>query len=445
MAHAGPPAQRLVAGDPIANGNFGLGVAIDGTTLVIGEENDNERAADAGAAYVLELEGGRWVIRDKIMASDGFENAHFGREIAIDKNMMAVSSRAHDQDGNWTRSVYVLERQGNLWQERAHLLPEGYPQYTYFGLAMAVEDGILVVGDWGDDDTVLDAGAIYIYERIEGQWIRQAKMQAPEPRRDGGFGYDVAINDGVIVVGNQSFDIHTADRQRVWIIERGSDRWEVRAVLSPSDLSDGDAFGSAVAVDDSSILIGAPGKDVHGRASGAVFVFRRVNDAWEEVALLAPSDGDENDTFGDYLSLDGPLAVISAPNDEDHYGSPRGTAYVFERLGDAWQEVRELGDPHGASFDCFGYGLGVSGSHVVVGVPGESNGDQTEGAAYAFVIAECPADIDCDGDADAEDFFLFLDAFSSDKGDLCDLDRDGQCNPDDFFRFLDLLALGCER
>ncbi len=54
----------------------------------------------------------------------------------------------------------------------------------------------------------------------------------------------------------------------------------------------------------------------------------------------------------------------------------------------------------------------------------------------------CPADLDFDGDADADDFFLFLDLFSA--GDPCaDLDQNGTVDADDFFAYLDLFAQGC--
>ncbi len=54
----------------------------------------------------------------------------------------------------------------------------------------------------------------------------------------------------------------------------------------------------------------------------------------------------------------------------------------------------------------------------------------------------CPADLDFDGDADADDFFLFLDYFSA--GDPCaDLDASGTIDSADFFAYLDLFAQGC--
>ncbi len=55
----------------------------------------------------------------------------------------------------------------------------------------------------------------------------------------------------------------------------------------------------------------------------------------------------------------------------------------------------------------------------------------------------CAADLDGDDDADADDFFAYLDAFAAGDFDVCDLDDDVDCDADDFFGYLDLFAQGC--
>jgi len=58
-------------------------------------------------------------------------------------------------------------------------------------------------------------------------------------------------------------------------------------------------------------------------------------------------------------------------------------------------------------------------------------------------IGGCPADLDGDGDADAEDFFAYLDAFAIGDVGVCDIDGDGDCDAEDFFGYLDLFTQAC--
>lgn len=70
-------------------------------------------------------------------------------------------------------------------------------------------------------------------------------------------------------------------------------------------------------------------------------------------------------------------------------------------------------------------------------------GSSCDVGAFEVEGGACPADIDGDGDADAEDFFGYLDAFASAEIGVCDIDGDGDCDASDFFLYLDRFSLGC--
>ena len=50
----------------------------------------------------------------------------------------------------------------------------------------------------------------------------------------------------------------------------------------------------------------------------------------EELAVLTAGDADENDNFGDSVSIDGDVIVVGAPQNDDS-GISSGSAYVFEK------------------------------------------------------------------------------------------------------------------
>ncbi len=49
--------QKLTASDGAAGDHFGVSVAIQGYTLVVGSYNDDDFGADSGAAYVFQWNG----------------------------------------------------------------------------------------------------------------------------------------------------------------------------------------------------------------------------------------------------------------------------------------------------------------------------------------------------------------------------------------------------
>jgi len=100
--------------------------------------------------------------------------------------------------------------------------------------------------------------------------------------------------------------------------------------------------------------------------------------------------------------------------------------------------------------DGIGWNLGGRGDFNGDGVPDFIGSGRGLGSVFVFTSVagdDCPADLNDDGTVDADDFFDYLDLFSSgDPG--ADLtgpggDPDGVLDADDFFQFLNLFAAGC--
>ena len=95
--------------------------------------------------------------------------------------------------------------------------------------------------------------------------------------------------------------------------------------LIASDGEEGDGFGSSVALDGDTALIGAASDDVDGALTslltgppitgshGSVYVFTRSGTTWAQRQHLVASDAAEGDFFGFSVALDGDTALIGAP------------------------------------------------------------------------------------------------------------------------------------
>ena len=102
------------------------------------------------------------------------------------------------------------------------------------------------------------------------------------------------------------------------------------AKLTASDATADDAFGWRVAIDGDVIVVVAVYDDDAGSSSGSIYVFRTSDGGanYGQVAKLTASDAASGDKFGWSVAIDGSTIVVGASGDEDG-GSASGSAYVF--------------------------------------------------------------------------------------------------------------------
>jgi hypothetical protein len=117
------------------------------------------------------------------------------------------------------------------------------------------------------------------------------------------------------------------------VVERTGSTWSFQAKLLASDGALGDRFGYGVALDGFTAIVGAVQDDDNGVESGSAYVYTREGDVWTERAKVLTSDGVPADYFGSSVALDGDTAVIGAYGVSDN-GSQAGAAYVFRVYDD---------------------------------------------------------------------------------------------------------------
>ncbi len=158
-----------------------------------------------------------------------------------------------------------------------------------------------------------------------------------------------------------------------------------------------DEFGSAVAIDGNTAVIGARNADpdLGGGAvsnAGAAYVYVRSSNTWVLEARLTADDAAAGDTFGVSVGISGNTIVVGATgvdladeDQEDGWLDDAGAAYVFARSSGKWvqQAILTAADP--AEDDSFGSGVAVDKSTVVVAAETKDMGTLIDvGAAYVF-------------------------------------------------------------
>ena len=104
--------QKLLASDGALGDDFGVSVAVDGDTAVIGARLDDDNGFDSGSAYVFTRSAGVWAEQQKLTASDGAANDLFGMRVAVDGDTAVIGAEADDDDGFDSGSAYVFTRSG---------------------------------------------------------------------------------------------------------------------------------------------------------------------------------------------------------------------------------------------------------------------------------------------------------------------------------------------
>jgi hypothetical protein len=407
----------------VLDGHAGYGAALsaDGTTIAIGSphessaargingnQNDNS-AHDAGAVYVFTRSGATWTQQAYVKASNAEAGDAFGHAVALsaDGNTLAVSA---------------------FWES----------------------SGATGVNGNQNDNSVPQAGAVYVFTRTGTSWRQQAYIKASNTGEAGTadtfgdgdqFGFSLALSDdgNTIAVGAHTEDSRTTgingDQKdntatsagAVYVFTRSAETWSQQAYVKPANPDAGDLFGFSVALngDGNTLAIGSydeggSARGINGtpdnnrRGSGAIYVFARAGSAWTQQAYVKTANAEGGDSFGVHVQLsDDGNTMLAGSLDEDCLATgvnpsgcdndmkadtSAGAAYVFVRAGQAWSQQAFLKPSTIMAADWFGSRLALSGdgNTAVMASPLEGsaargvNGNQKDSSAVdsgaAFVF-----------------------------------------------------------
>ncbi len=162
-------------------------------------------------------------------------------------------------------------------------------------------------------------------------------------------------------------------------------------------------------------------------------------DLGDPLFKLLPNDGAALDFFGASVAISGTIAIVGAPGDDDN-GNATGSAYLFDISDPANSiQIAKLLASDGAPFDWFGFSVAISGTTAIVGALFDDDNGSESGSAYLFDAAgtpgKCPWDLDADGSVGILDLLALLAAWGTDPSGPPDFDGDGNVG------ILDLLIL----
>jgi FG-GAP repeat protein len=271
------------------------------------------------------------------------------------------------------------------FHEQQRVTAPGGTYLDYFGIATAIDGQRALIGSPRDlSNQSPQVGRAIVFQPTNGTWVSVATLLAPDGVIGDRFGLGVALSGDVALVGAPLADGVPVDSGAAYVFTRdGSGNWNFTTKFTASDGTASDRFGSSVAVEGDSAVIGAPFDDATGIGAGSAYVFQRQSGVWSQLAKLTPNDSRADQHFGSAVALHGSNLVIGADTDDER-GVRTGAAYVFSRVGSMWTQTQKLTASEGRAGDIFGATVSLSDDLVAVGAPGDDAHFANRAPAYVF-------------------------------------------------------------
>jgi uncharacterized protein YceK len=384
----------------------------------------------------------------------GVQPGHTGNTVTIsaDGNTIAVGAphdasaatgingNQQDDSASNAGAVYVYARNGNNWTQQAYVKASTAGSGDYFGSSVDLSaDGntMAVAAHWEasdatgingnqNDNSIPQAGAVYIFTRTGGRWTQQAYIKSSntgeklpgegEALVGGGdgdqFGFSIALSaDGNTLAvgavgedstatginGNQA-DNAAVGAGAVYVFGRTANTWAQQAYVKPQTpamFAGGDLFGFSLGLsaDGNTLAVGVydeggSSRTVNGMVdnmrggSGAAYVFARTGSTWAQQAYLKTSISEGGDSWGVSMALSdegNTLALGSVDEDCMSTGvNPAGcdndmradvstgAVAIFQRTGTTWAQQGLLKASNTGTEDWFGVKIALSGDGSVL-------------------------------------------------------------------------------
>ena len=347
----------LTASNGGVNHRLGFAVAISGDTVVVGAPFAN---SNKGAVYVFVKPSGGWTTTATPTAtltnSNGAGNDQFGFAVAISGDTIVIGAPTRRIPPHSNRGeVYVFVKPGGAWADSANptarLTDNNGLANDQFGFAVAMDNDTIVAGA---PSANFNKGLAHVFVKPSGAWVTTANPSATltdvESAAQDQFGFDVAVGGNSVVVGAYGHNIAgKANQGAAYVFLKPGGAWintdSPAAKLTASDPKASDQFGNVVAIDGDTIVVGAWLKDVGATIDqGAAYLFLKPAGGWTnmtESARLLASDGRNSDTFGVWVDVKGDKVVVGASLDDDGANRNEGSVYVFIKPDSGWTGMTE--------------------------------------------------------------------------------------------------------
>ena len=297
------------------------------------------------------------------------DHDNFGWSVDVDGEFAIVGAPYDAEFGTNAGVAYIFERDGCCsWIQKGklHKSNSGADDY-YFGYSVAISGDVAIVGaNYGVNPK------IYIFQKPVEGWqdlTESAKLSPPAGIGSATFGNVIDISGEYVVAGMRQ-------SSNIIFYEKPSGGWVdmTPTVYFHKDISGG-GFGSSVSIDGPLAVIGSPKENQN---TGCTYIYKRDWN-WGEQVRITASDGQTQDQFGQCVDLSDSLMIVGASDEK--------AAYIFRNNGNQWIEEQKLVSPTGTPGFAAGYnGVAIQKNIALVGDILYSNMSTSIGCIYSYTF-----------------------------------------------------------
>ena len=386
----------------LGNKTLGTAISLSDNTAAISALTDNDRLT--GSVYIFDINN-NWRLTGELTSTSSTDN--FGHRVLLQNNTLIISANKDDSQGSDSGAVYIYQQDASVkpqqWKQFAKLTAPDGQEKDLFGHAITLVDNTLYIGSPNHQQ-----GKVYIFSQdiSSKQWTMTGSINPTDPQALQ-FGSAIAINQQTLAIGapatnappppneeksrrSARFAISKGDTidlgiesGAIYVYEKKADNWQQTARLGASNRESGDNLGQQIAMQDNTILASLSHKDVWDELrAGSVYTYKKVNNEWLENVALTAQPAQFGAFFGTNMSvLDGYLLVGAH---KTHYnGFNSGQAFLFSQGStNEWPLVQSQTNSAIKRHDQFGLNVALGNEQMLVA---------STHAVYAFQNVPMPA------------------------------------------------------
>ena len=417
--------RRFTASDASSSIYFGMTIAIRNKRAVVSAPGFDDPEAEggfgsAGAIYHYK-KGDTWdnrteskltsSIRQNVMKIGTFEassnysskyNALSVYKETVVAGMPGWYDGSSDYPGGaivWDKTLWG-ETENGVWREQ-FLTASDKAHFDYFGAGVATFGEYIAVGAPFEDTKSTSSGKVYIFQTASSAVGWNEKTQLVPEFGDGAYDEnDARFGSCIYITGSKHINgvganirmaIGAYGKDKVVILKKNENdlfNWTQEAIISHPSGTTGVSFGGKVALNNNTLVIGAPSEDIGGTNNGSVSIFKSSSaGGWtfhQGINLGSNFAGKTGAQFGLSVDLEGEYLAVAAPfysSSESGQGISQGgfdgRVFLYKSGSSAWSLHAQYQPYDHKSFvePTIGTGLGLSDGCLIYGAynAGSSN------------------------------------------------------------------------